>query len=150
MSRRTAVALAAGVVALGGASAFAFAHGGDQSPALAHTTARYTAPDGDRAGSLTFATDATASSGVKKVNVLPWPKSSSFAKMGLTAKDMADADQAVCKPAGGHTVHCTFSVKVTAADAASSPHGAWHMAVLVTAKDGTTTLDTKAADFSVR
>ncbi|MGC0343579.1 DUF5707 domain-containing protein [Streptomyces sp. SLBN-8D4] len=149
MSRRIVLSVVSGVVVLGGAGAFALAYAGDQSPTLAHSTARYTAPDGDRAGSLTFTTDVTESSGVKSVKVLAWPANSSFAKQGLTTKDMAAVESAVCKPSGGDTERCTYKVTVTRADADDSPQGAWHVAVLATAKDGDTTLDTKAADFKV-
>ncbi|MER5195005.1 DUF5707 domain-containing protein [Streptomyces sp. NPDC002755] len=151
MSRRIALSVAAGVVVLGGAGAgaFALAHAGEQRPALADSTARYTAPDGDRDGSLTFATDVTVSSGVKSVKVLAWPQSSSFAKNELTTKDMAAAEPAVCKPSGEDTVRCTYTARVTGSDAESSPRGLWHIAVLATAQDGTTTLDTEAADFTV-
>jgi hypothetical protein len=142
--------VAAGLVVLGGAGALTLAYAGDQPLKLAHSTARYTAPAGDRDGSLTFDTDVTASSGVKSVKVLAWPQDSSFAKDGLTAKDMADAESAVCEPSGKDTAHCTYRVRVTASDAKSSPRGTWHVAVLATAKDGTTTLDGKAADFTVR
>ncbi|MFJ4622640.1 DUF5707 domain-containing protein [Streptomyces sp. NPDC088812] len=149
MSRRIALSVAAGVVALGGAGAFALAHAGEQPPALADSTVRYTAPDGDRAGSLTFVTDVTASSGVKTVKVLAWPEGSSLAEEELTAEDMAAVESAVCKPSGEDTARCTYTVEVTASDAASSPSGLWHVAVLATAHDGTTTLDTEAADFTV-
>ncbi|MFF7279624.1 DUF5707 domain-containing protein [Streptomyces griseorubiginosus] len=149
MSRRIAVSVAAGVVVLGGAGGFALAHAGDQSPAPAHSTARYTAPTADRDGSLTFTTEVTASSDVKSVKVLAWPANSSFAKKGLTAKDMAAVESAVCKPSGGDSQRCTYKVPVTRADAEGSPRGQWHVAVLVTAEDGDTTLDTKAADFTV-
>lgn len=150
MSRRIALSVAAGVVALGGAGAFALAYAGEASLALAHSTARYTAPDGDRDGSLAFATDVTASSGVKSVKVLAWPEDSSLAEEELTSKDMAAAEPAVCEPAGRDTMRCTYTVKVTGSDAASSPRGVWHIAVLATAQDGTTTLDSKAAGFTVR
>ncbi|WP_329343084.1 DUF5707 domain-containing protein [Streptomyces sp. NBC_00663] len=152
MSRRIALSVAAGVVVLGGAGAgaFALAYAGEQPPSLDDSTARYTAPDGGRDGSLTFATEVTASSGTKSVKVLAWPEKSSLGKKGLAEKDMAAAESAVCTAAGGDTVHCTYTVTVTAADAKSSPRGAWHVAVLATAKDGTTTLDTTAADFTVR
>jgi hypothetical protein len=150
MSRRTALSVAAGLVVLGGAGALTLAHAGDQPLKLAHSTARYTAPAGDRDGSLAFDTDVTAPSGVKSVKVLAWPQDSSFAKDELTDKDMAHAESAVCKPSGKDTVHCTYRVKVTASDAKSSPRGTWHVAVLATAKDGTTTLDREAADFTVR
>ncbi|MEU1160764.1 DUF5707 domain-containing protein, partial [Streptomyces sp. NPDC005921] len=80
-----------------------------------------------------------------------WPEKSGFAKESLTAKDLAAAevDSATCTPAGGHTVRCVYTAPVSAADAASSAHGAWHIAVLATAKDGHTTFDTKAADFTL-
>ncbi|MEU1409515.1 DUF5707 domain-containing protein [Streptomyces sp. NPDC005728] len=149
MSRRIVLSVAAGAVVLAGAGAFAFAYAGVQPPALAHSTARYTAPEGGRDGSFTFTTEVTASSGVKKLRVLAWPANSSFAKKPLTAKDMAKAEQASCKSAGGDRVRCVYTVEVTGAEAASSPRGPWHVAVLATAQDGTTTLDTKAAGFTV-
>ncbi|WP_329283619.1 DUF5707 domain-containing protein [Streptomyces sp. NBC_01451] len=149
MARRIVLAVTAGVVVLGGAGAFALAYAGEQPPALAHSTAHYAAPAGDRAGSLTFTTDVTASSGVKDVKVLAWPANSTFAKQELTAKDMASAESAVCKPSGGDTVRCTYTVPVTRADAETSERGLWHVAVLATAKDGDTKLVTRAADFNV-
>ncbi|MFD4603613.1 DUF5707 domain-containing protein [Streptomyces sp. NPDC058464] len=151
MSRRIALSVVAGVVVLGGAGAFALAYAGDQepSPALAHSTVHYTAPDGTRDGSLSFTTEVTAPSGVKNLKVLAWPEKSEFATKPLTAKDMASVESATCTPAGGHTVRCVYKDAVSAADVASSTHGTWHIAVLATAKDGHTTLDTKAADFSL-
>ncbi|MFC8427407.1 DUF5707 domain-containing protein [Streptomyces sp. NPDC057253] len=150
MSRRVVVSLVAGVVVLGGAGAFAFADAGDQAPVLAHSTARYTAPDGSRDGTLTFRTEVTASSGVKSVRVLAYPASSSLAEKKPTAKEMTAAEPADCKPAGEDTARCTYTVRVTAAESASSPHGPWHVAVLATAVDGSTTLNTQAAGFTVR
>jgi hypothetical protein len=147
MSRRIVLSVAAGVVVLGGAGALA--HAGEQPPSVAHSAARYAAPEGDRGGSLTFSTDVTASSGVKDVKVLAWPANSSFTKEGLTAKDMAAVESAVCKASGEDTVRCTYKVPVTSADAEASPRGVWHVAVLATAEDGDTTLVTKAADFTV-
>lgn len=149
MSRRVVLSVAAGAVVLGGAGAFALAYAGDLPPALAHSTVRYAAPEGNRDGSLTFTTEVTASSDVKSVKVLAWSANSSFAKKGPTAKDMAAVESAVCKPSGGDTERCTYNVAVTGADAAGSPRGLWHVAVLATAKDGDTTLDTKAANFTV-
>ncbi|MFD9391404.1 DUF5707 domain-containing protein [Streptomyces sp. NPDC060000] len=149
MSRRFALCVAAGVVVLGGAGAYALAYAGEQPPALTQSTARYIAPDGGRAGSLTFATYVTASSGVKSVKVLAWPQNSSFAKNRLTAEDLATAEPAVCKPYRKHTVSCTYTTKATASDIESSPRGVWHIAVLATAQNGTTTLNTEAADYTV-
>ncbi|WP_446038502.1 DUF5707 domain-containing protein [Streptomyces sp. SID1121] len=149
MSRRIVLSLTAAVVVLGGAGAFAFAQAGERSPSLAHSTAHYAAPAGERDGSLTFTTDVTSSSGVKDVKVLAWPAGSSFAERGLTAKDMATAEPATCKPLNEDTVRCTYKVAVTTTDAKASPRGVWHVAVLADAKNGTTTLNTKAADFTV-
>ncbi|MGW4877891.1 DUF5707 domain-containing protein [Streptomyces sp. NPDC004262] len=149
MSRRIALSVVAGVVVLGGAGAFALAYAGDQPPAFAHSTARYTAPRAGHDGSLAFSTEVTASSGVKSLKVLAWPQKSEFAKKPLTAKDMAAVESATCAPAAGDTARCTYRAVVSAADAASSPHGTWHVAVLATAEDGSTTLDTGVTDFTV-
>ncbi|ALV31166.1 DUF5707 domain-containing protein [Streptomyces sp. CdTB01] len=149
MSSRVVVSVAVGAVALAGVGALGLAYAGDQPPALAHSTARYTAPAGERAGALTFTTDVTSSSGVKSVKVLAWPAKSSLAKKALTAKEMADAESAICEPSGGDTARCTYKVPVSRADADGSPRGPWHVAVLVTAKDGATTFKSKAADFTV-
>ncbi|MEV7686177.1 DUF5707 domain-containing protein [Streptomyces bungoensis] len=150
MSRRIALSVAAGVVVIGAAGALAFAYAGEQPPELADSTARYTAPDGHRDGSLTFVTDVAASSGVKSVKVLAWPEKSALAKQKSTAEDMAAAESAVCKASGEVTVRCTYTTKVTGSDVASSPRGVWRVAVLATAQNGTTTLDTEAAGFTVR
>lgn len=150
MSRRTVLSVAAGAVVLTGAGAFAVAHAEDRPPSVTHGAARYTAPDGHRRGSLTFTADVTAPSGVKKVKVLAWPARSSFAERGLTADDMAGVESARCEPSGHETARCTYTAAVTRAEADSSPRGRWYVAVLATAEDGRTTLDTKAADFTVR
>ncbi|TQJ92571.1 DUF5707 domain-containing protein [Streptomyces sp. SLBN-31] len=149
MSRRIVISAAAGAVVLAGAGAFAFAYAGNQAPVLTHSTVRYTAPGADRAGSLTFTTDVTAPSGVKRVKVLAWPTTSSLAKKAPTAKEMAQAESALCTPSGGHTARCTYRVTVSRADADTTPRGQWYVAVLATAKDSRTTLDTKAANFTV-
>ncbi|MFD5893030.1 DUF5707 domain-containing protein [Streptomyces sp. NPDC060366] len=150
MSRRTVIlSVTAAVAVLGGAGTFALAYAGERPPTLAQSTARYTAPDGDRDGSLVFTTDATASSGVSDVKVLAWPADSSFTKKELTTKDMATAEPAKCEPSGEDTVRCTYTLAVTGADAAESPRGLWHVAVLARAGDDSTTLDTKAARFTV-
>ncbi|SEF05621.1 DUF5707 domain-containing protein [Streptomyces sp. Ag109_O5-10] len=151
MSRRIALSVVAGVVVLAGAGAFALAYADDQdpAPALSHGTVRYTAPEAGHPGSLSFTTEVTAPSGVKSLKVLAWPEKSEFADRPLTAKDMAEVESATCTPAGGHTVRCVYREAVSAADAASSAHGTWHIAVLATAEDGHTTLDTEAADFTL-
>ncbi|MFD5537948.1 DUF5707 domain-containing protein [Streptomyces sp. NPDC127079] len=152
MSRRIALSVVAGAVVLAGAGAFALAYAGDRDPvpALAHSSVHYTAPSGGRDGSLSFTTEVSAPSGVSGLKVLAWPERSGFAKKQPTAGEMAAVESATCTPAGGHTVRCVYEAAVSAADAASSPHGAWHVAVLATAKDGSTALDRRAADFTVR
>ncbi|MFH8797975.1 DUF5707 domain-containing protein [Streptomyces sp. NPDC017936] len=149
MSRRIALSTVAGVVVLAGAGAFALAYAGDQAPALAHSTARHAAAEGGRDGSFVFSTEVTASSGVKSLKVLAWPEKSELAAKQPTAEEMTQAESARCEPAGADTARCVYTVAVTAAEAASSPRGTWHVAVLATAEDGTTTLDTEAADFTV-
>lgn len=149
MSRRIALSVAAGVVVLGGAGAFGLAYAGDQPPVLADSTARYSAPDGGRDGSFTFTTEVTAPSGVKSVKVLAWAENSPLAKKQVTAEEMAKVESADCKSVDEDTVRCTYRTPVTSADAASSPKGAWQVAVLATAEDGSTTLDRKAAGFTV-
>jgi hypothetical protein len=149
MSRRTALSVAAGVVVLGGAGAFALAYAGEQPPALSHGTARYTAPHDGRDGSFTFTTEVTATSGVKGLKVLAWPANSSLARKEPTAKEMAETEPATCEHAGESTLKCAYTTAVTDAETASSPRGPWHVAVLATAQDGTTTLDTRAASFTI-
>ncbi|MGY6019062.1 DUF5707 domain-containing protein [Streptomyces spinosirectus] len=147
--RRVVLSVAAGVVVLGGAGAFAIAQAGEQPPVLLHSKAHYTAPTGDRGGSFTFTTGVTASSGVKSLKVLAWPADSQLGKKEPTAKEMAEVDSATCRPAADGTARCTYATPVTRADAATFPHGTWHIAVLATAKDGTTTFDANAVDFKV-
>ncbi|MGW1093016.1 DUF5707 domain-containing protein [Streptomyces sp. NPDC002596] len=81
--------------------------------------------------------------------MLAWPEKSGLAAEQPTAKEMAQAESARCRPAGADTVRCVYSAAVTADDAASSPRGAWHVATLATAADGTTALDTRTVDFTV-
>lgn len=59
------------------------------------------------------------------------------------------AESATCEPSGHDTARCTYTVPVTATDADASPSGLWHVAVLATADDGSSTLDPEAADFTV-
>ncbi|MEV5331098.1 DUF5707 domain-containing protein [Streptomyces werraensis] len=150
MSPRTTLSVAAGAVVLAaGAGAFALAYADEQPPVLGDSVARYTAPRADRDGSLTFTTDVTASSGVKSVTVVAYPENSSLARQKPTAKDMTAAESATCEPSGHDTARCTYTVPVTATDADASPSGLWHVAVLATADDGSSTLDPEAADFTV-
>ncbi|MFD8820072.1 DUF5707 domain-containing protein [Streptomyces sp. NPDC059627] len=149
MSLLASLSFVAVVLVLGGAGAFALGYAEDQPPALAHSTVRYTAPDGGRDGSLTFATEVTAPSDIVSMKVLAWAENSSLVDRPVTVKEMAQTESATCKSAGQSTTRCVYRAAVSAADAASSPHGTWHVAVLAMARDGRTILDTKAADFTV-
>lgn len=151
MSRRIAVlSMTAAVAVAGGAGAFALVHADERQPlSTSNSTARYTAPDGDRDGSLVFTTDVAASPGVAGARVLAWPADSSFSGQEPTGEDMAAAEPATCRPSGEDTVRCVYTVPVTRADAQDSPRGVWHVAVLASAEDGSTQLDAKAADFTV-
>ncbi|MFE5394507.1 DUF5707 domain-containing protein [Streptomyces sp. NPDC056568] len=150
MSRRIILGSAAALVALGGAGAFALAHAGEQPPALENSTARYTAPAADREGSFTFTTDVTAASGVKSLRVLAWPADSPFvAKNALTEEELAAVESATCEPAGDDTARCTYKVTVTAAEAAESAKGRWHVATLATANNGDTAFNDTTTTFTV-
>ncbi|MFE7621676.1 DUF5707 domain-containing protein [Streptomyces sp. NPDC057496] len=149
MSRRIVLSSAVAVIALGGAGAFALAHAGDRSPTLENGAARYTAPEGNRDGSFTFTADVSAPSGLKSLKVLAWPAADpAFAKKGPTAKDMAEVESATCRPAADDIVRCTYGVTVTAADAAASGKGTWHVATLATADDGETVFGEKTSTFT--
>ncbi|MEU8534967.1 DUF5707 domain-containing protein [Streptomyces parvulus] len=147
MSRRIIMGSAAALVVLGGGGAFALAHAGEQPPALNNSTARYTAPAGDREGSFTFTTDVTAGSGVKSLKVLAWPADSPvLVKNPLSQKELAAVESATCKPTGDDTAHCTYRVTVTAAESAK---GRWHVATLATADNGDISFNDKTATFTV-
>ncbi|MFD8567220.1 DUF5707 domain-containing protein [Streptomyces sp. NPDC059639] len=149
MSRRIVLSAVAGAAVLAGAGAFALAYAGDGAPALAHSTARYTAPQGARDGSFRFSIEVTAPSGLKSLKVLAWPEKSELGTKPPTAKEMSRAESARCESTGADGTRCAYTVAVTAADAASFPRGSWHVAVLATDEDGATTLDTEAVDFTV-
>ncbi|MBN0046070.1 hypothetical protein JS756_18570 [Streptomyces actuosus] len=146
MSRRIIVSSLAGATVLGAAGAYAFvARASESGPALRGATAVYEAPDAGRDGSLAFTARASDDSGVRSVKVLAWPDSM---KPAPAVKEMAAVESAACAPAGDGAATCRYAVPVTGADAAGSPGGVWHIAVLVTAKDGDTAFVPRAAAFS--
>ncbi|MDN3029407.1 DUF5707 domain-containing protein [Streptomyces sp. S.PB5] len=149
MSGRIIVGSAAALVVVGGVGAFALAHAGQQPPVVEHSTARYTAPADDRAGSFTFTADVTADSGVKSLKVLAWPADGPFAKTGLSEKELAAVEPATCTPAGGDTARCTYQVTVSAAEAAEAATGRWYVATLATADNGDTAFADQSATFTV-
>ncbi|MYX15938.1 hypothetical protein GTY67_21525 [Streptomyces sp. SID8374] len=155
MSKRVVtISALAGVALLGGAGAYAFAgesgSNGSAGPEVTKASVAYVAPGKDKDGSLTFTARVADGSGVRNLKVLAWPASMAPAP---DAGDMAHIESATCEPtgpSGDEAALCTYKVKVTTAEAAESPKGAWHVAVLASAKDGGKTFAPKAAGFTVK
>ncbi|MEV0180019.1 DUF5707 domain-containing protein [Streptomyces sp. NPDC050625] len=148
MSRRIIVSGLAAVAVLGAAGAYAFvAQASEDGPAVKDSSAEYVAPATGHDGSISFTTRVTDDSGVRSVKVLAWPGSM---KPAPTAKEMSAVESAMCTAAAGDgAATCRYTAKVSGTDAATAPRGTWHVAVLVTAKDGDTVFVPKAADFTV-
>ncbi|MFJ2209923.1 DUF5707 domain-containing protein [Streptomyces microflavus] len=152
MSKRVVtISALAGVALLGGAGAYAFAgEAGSDGPAVAKGSVAYVAPGQGKDGSLSFTARVSDDSGVRNLKVLAWPGSMAPAP---DAKEMAHVESATCEPSGpsgDEAALCTYTVKVTAAEAAESPKGPWHVAVLASAEDGGRTFVQKAAGFTVK
>ncbi|MFJ7061232.1 DUF5707 domain-containing protein [Streptomyces griseobrunneus] len=152
MSKRVvAISALAGVALLGGAGAYAFAgESGSDGPEVTKGSVAYVAPSQGKDGSLTFTARVSDDSGVRNLKVLAWPESMAPAP---DAKAMAHVESATCEPSGpsgDRAALCTYTIKVTGAEAAESPKGPWHVAVLASAKDGGKTFVPKAAGFTVK
>ncbi|MEU6885945.1 DUF5707 domain-containing protein [Streptomyces viridosporus] len=147
MSQRALVSSLIGVAVVGGVTAggIATASTGTE-PALENGSARYTAPSGDRAGSLTFTVDATDDSGVKNVKVVAWPARS---KLDPTEEEMRHVEDATCRSTSDAASRCTYTLKVTRAEAAELTPGTWYVSALMTAEDGDTAFAPHAAGFDV-
>ncbi|MFJ3231138.1 DUF5707 domain-containing protein [Streptomyces sp. NPDC086787] len=149
MSRRVLLPSLVAVAVLGAAGAYAVAQAsesGPGSPEVKNGSATYVAPTAGRDGSFTFTSRVSDDSGVREVKVLAWPASM---KPAPTAKEMAAVESATCEPTGHGASKCRYTTKVTAAEAATTPAGSWHVAVLVTAKDGDTKFVPRAGAFTV-
>ncbi|MFD6800569.1 DUF5707 domain-containing protein [Streptomyces cyaneofuscatus] len=160
MSKRAVTLSAlAGAALLAGTGAYAFAgetgsngstrSTGSTGPEMAKASVVYVAPSADKDGSLTFTARVSDDSGVRNLKVLAWPDSMTPAP---DAKDMAHVESATCEPSGpsgDKAALCTYTAKVTSAEAAASPNGAWHVGVLASAKDGGRTFAPTAAGFTV-
>ncbi|MFD7092934.1 DUF5707 domain-containing protein [Streptomyces sp. NPDC059896] len=155
MSKRIVVPSLAGAVALGGIAIGGIAWAGPSGaastaapvkPAVENGAARYVAPAGGAAGSLTFTAKVTDDSGVRSLKVLAWPKSSDLKP---TAAEVATAESATCEKSSARTSACTYTLKVAPKEAAELPEGVWNVSVLATAEDGDTTFVPEAAAFSV-
>ncbi|MEU9312739.1 DUF5707 domain-containing protein [Streptomyces sp. NPDC048256] len=148
MSKRVLVSSIVGVVVLGGVAAggLAMAHGATE-PTVANGSARYVAPADGRAGTLTFTADVSDGSGVRSLKVVAWPVSS---KLDPTAEELRKGvDSAVCRSVSAEKARCTYTMKVTQAEAAELPRGSWHVSALATAEDGGTAFVSRAAVFDV-
>ncbi|MFE8972485.1 DUF5707 domain-containing protein [Streptomyces cyaneofuscatus] len=152
--RAVTISALAGAALLAGAGAYAFAGetggSGSTGPEVTKASAAYVAPTADKDGSLTFTAEVSDDSGVRNLKVLAWPASMTPAP---DAEDMAHVESAACEPSGSSgdkAALCTYTVKVTSAEAAESPNGAWHVGVLASAENGGTTFAPKAAGFTVK
>ncbi|MEU0378400.1 DUF5707 domain-containing protein [Streptomyces cyaneofuscatus] len=152
--RAVTISALAGAALLAGAGAYAFAGetggSGSTGPEVTKASAAYVAPTADKDGSLTFTAEVSDDSGVRNLKVLAWPASMTPAP---DADDMAHVESAACEPSGSsgdQAALCTYTVKVTSAEAAESPNGAWHVGVLASAENGGTTFAPKAAGFTVK
>lgn len=149
VSRRVLLSSVVGVAVLGSVTAggLAMAAGSDgPEPSLAHASARYTAPTGHGAGSLTFTVDVRDDSGVRGVRVLPWPASS---KLDPTEAELRHAERATCRGTADGTSRCTYTLKVTEKDAAQLAPGRWYVAVRAAAVDGGSVHVPRVAAFDV-
>jgi hypothetical protein len=136
-----------GVVALGGIAAGGLAMASAATePALAKASARYTAPTGAGAGSLTFTVDVSDDSDLRGLKVLAWPASS---KLDPTEAELRHAESATCRTVSDETARCTYALKVTKDQAAEAAQGTWYVSALATAEDGDTTFVPRAAAFDV-
>ncbi|MFE1797005.1 DUF5707 domain-containing protein [Streptomyces sp. NPDC059517] len=146
-SKRILISSLVGVAVVGGIAAGGFAMASSSSaPALSDSSARYTAPTGGGAGSLTFTTDVRDDSGVKGLKVIAWPASS---KLDPTEAELRSVDSAECRSTSDETSRCTYTLKVTEKEQAGLDRGTWHISALATAKDGDTAFVPRAAAFEV-
>jgi len=148
-SKRIVLSSLIGVAVIGGIAAGGLAMASASAPTeptLENGSARFVAPTGSKAGSLTFTTDVSDDSGVKGLKVMAWPASS---KLDPTEAELRNVDSAVCRTTTDDTSRCTYTLRVTKAEAAELAQGTWYVSALATAKDGGTTFVPRAATFGV-
>ncbi|MGX1271479.1 DUF5707 domain-containing protein [Streptomyces phaeoluteigriseus] len=149
MSKRVLVSSIVGVVALGGIAAGGLAlasTGTIKELTVENGSARYVPPSAGLTGSLTFTADVSDDSGVRGLKVLAWPASS---ELDPTATELKSAESATCRSTSDDASRCTYTLKITKAEAAELAEGAWHISTLATAKDGDTKFAPRAAEFTV-
>lgn len=148
MSKRILLPSLIGVAVVGGVAATSLASASATTgPTLDGSSARYVAPSHGKAGSLTFTTDASDDSGIKSLKVLAWPASS---KLDPTEKELRSVESATCRSTTAGTSRCTYTLRVTRAEARELAEGPWNVSALATAKDGDTAVVPRAATFDVR
>lgn len=147
MSKRVVVSSLIGVTVLGAVAAGGLAMASTATePALEGGSARYVAPSGNSAGSLTFTADVRDDSGVRGLKVLAWPASS---KLDPTEAELRHVDDATCRSTSEGTSRCTYTLKATQQEAAELERGAWYVSALAVARDGDTVFLPRAATFDV-
>ncbi|MFI8305483.1 DUF5707 domain-containing protein [Streptomyces sp. NPDC085927] len=147
MSKRVLIGSFVGALVVGGAAAGFAVASSPTKPSLENSSARYTAPSGDSAGSFSFTTDVSDDSGIQSLHVLPWPADS---ELDPTEKELRDAEEtATCRTTSDETSRCTYALKVTEVEAAALEAGTWKVTALATAKDGDTLFVPSAAAFEV-
>ncbi|MET9501579.1 DUF5707 domain-containing protein [Streptomyces sp. NPDC006622] len=149
MSKRILVSSIIGVVAVGGVTAAGVAIASTE-PAkkltVENASARYVAPTDAKTGSLTFTAQVSDDSGVRSLKVLAWPASSNLSP---TEAEMRSVESATCRTTSDDTSRCTYTLKVTKAEAAELAAGIWHISSLATAKDGDTRFTPRTTTFTV-
>lgn len=147
MSKRIIVSSIVGVVALGGiAAGIAVASTQSGKLTVENASTRYVSPTDAKAGSLTFTADVSDDSGVRGLKVLAWPASSD---LDPTEAEMRSVESATCRSTSDDTSRCTYTLKVTEAEAAELAPGTWHLSTLATAKDGDTKFTPRTSEFTV-
>jgi hypothetical protein len=147
MSKRALISSLGAVAAVGGITAGGLAIAAAATElTVENTSARYAAPADGTHGSLTFTADVTDDSGARGLKVLAWPASS---KLDPTEAELRSAENARCETVSDEKARCTYTLKVTEAEAADLAEGTWHVSALATAEDGDTKFLPSAATFEV-
>lgn len=146
-SKRVVVSSVIAVAAIGAIAAGGLAMASDPTElSLRNNSVRYTAPAGDKAGQLTFTTEASDDAGIREVRVVAWPAGS---ELDPTEKEMRSVESADCESTDDETSRCTYTLPVSKKEAAELPAGTWYVSALATSKDDTTLFAPKAATFTV-
>jgi hypothetical protein len=147
MSKHVLIPSLIGVAVIGAVTAGGLAMASTAAePTLENNSVRYVAPTGSSTGSLTFTADVRDDSGVRGLKVIAWPASS---KLDPTEAEMRDVESATCRSTTDETSRCTYTLKVTAQEAAELDRGTWYVSALATAKDEGTVFLPRAVTFGL-